>query len=957
MSSSELFDELVEQWEAADEAKLRQRADGAYRDVVTTLAWQPSLADFAGALEPFGQLDEDDEAEVHRTLREMSIEAIEAARKAEFGLLQFVLESLMRSSPFTLPAPPMPDPSDQDYVRARLTAEFRWRGWQLQLQDCRAHVLSGRNEAAIELLDELTAESGRLTDHERSFVQPDDLLRFQLEVALELAQAHFQLGSLDRAAEHYSSVVNDAEAGGSRGLRWFDESQFWVDGMSGLARVARRRGQPGLAAEIMRTVLNDPRLGPNARLAAHNNYGAALLNSGQPRVALDEFRAARALSPDSGPKSFTIFGEADCLNRLGDREAAYEIYLTQMRAALAASDGVAITQFLERVADGAVALAEPGLLREAYSWACSLDSRPAEILAALAMTAPESPVPARDALAAADAVLTRATQESVVSTKALMLRFAAVRLRIDSRTDSPPTDAERAELDSVVAAVDALADSAIAESRVSEITAAWLSVYGTAIAARAGAPADAFTLHERAKARGFTRALAVARNLYADAVEPSGLRARHHRLCALAQRVEDQGLTDPVRQAEQLRELDSLRSQLSQIESELGDPAFVATQRGAAIHVAELIEVLRTADDSPVAAVSFFCDDRATTAMVIRSDRDDVRMFTSAVGRGELERLAAALRRAHNGSPEEGYPPIRRNQPWLRDLDAWREAAPELLRFADYVTDMDGLVIAPHGPLHSLPLHALPLPDGAPLALRHRVSYTPSLTALRYLLPRTRSRAPRDVYVAGAACREDTAMDLFEDDGALFDDRRWSVTADAGPGAATKSRVIDGVAAADVVHLTSHGAYSAGHAARTGLLFCDGDMRPTRRSDALSPAQRRRTLITIPDLVGNGTSARLVTLRACMSGAQRQENAGDEFTSFSRAFLQAGAEAVITSMWNVDLRSSRALLARMYEEWAGGATLADSLSRAQRAFIESADPVLNHPYHWAPFALAGDWRH
>ncbi len=110
-----------------------------------------------------------------------------------------------------------------------------------------------------------------------------------------------------------------------------------------------------------------------------------------------------------------------------------------------------------------------------------------------------------------------------------------------------------------------------------------------------------------------------------------------------------------------------------------------------------------------------------------------------------------------------------------------------------------------------------------------------------------------------------------------------------------KERVLNGIGAADVVHLACHGVFSPGFAARTGLMFSNGAVRPPRTDRDLSPAARKKFLLSVPDLLNREVSARLVTLRACSSGMQRMRNAGDEFESFTRTFLQCGSSAVLAA--------------------------------------------------------------
>ena len=160
-------------------------------------------------------------------------------------------------------------------------------------------------------------------------------------------------------------------------------------------------------------------------------------------------------------------------------------------------------------------------------------------------------------------------------------------------------------------------------------------------------------------------------------------------------------------------------------------------------------------------------------------------------------------------------------------------------------------------------------------------------------------------------------------------------------------------------HLTCHGEFAPREPARSGVLFSNGSERPPRALEELSPDERPPFLVSVSDLLATRMQARLVTLRACSTGLQSMRNAGDEFDGLTRALLEAGAQSALVSLWNVDQRSSRELLERFYTHWTdrtepGGA--AQALALAQRELIDLGDPVLAHPYHWAPFALIGDWR-
>jgi CHAT domain-containing protein len=97
----------------------------------------------------------------------------------------------------------------------------------------------------------------------------------------------------------------------------------------------------------------------------------------------------------------------------------------------------------------------------------------------------------------------------------------------------------------------------------------------------------------------------------------------------------------------------------------------------------------------------------------------------------------------------------------------------------------------------------------------------------------------------------------------------------------------------------------------------------------------------------------------------------------SEAVLDKQAKAVISSLWQVNDRSTAAIMARFYQLWIGSGgsmTKGEALRRAQMELIEgrvhATDVSANRglstgesgsgrfadPYYWAPFVLTGNWR-
>ena len=93
---------------------------------------------------------------------------------------------------------------------------------------------------------------------------------------------------------------------------------------------------------------------------------------------------------------------------------------------------------------------------------------------------------------------------------------------------------------------------------------------------------------------------------------------------------------------------------------------------------------------------------------------------------------------------------------------------------------------------------------------------------------------------------------------------------------------------------------------------------------------------------------RLVVLSACETG-RVDDREGVEAVGLARGFLAAGARNVVVSQWLADDRSTADLMTRLHAGLAAGVHPVGALRRAQNAVMAS-DP---HPFHWAPFVVAG----
>jgi tetratricopeptide (TPR) repeat protein len=255
------------------------------------------------------------------------------------------------------------------------------------------------------------------------------------------------------------------------------------------------------------------------------------------------------------------------------------------------------------------------------------------------------------------------------------------------------------------------------------------------------------------------------------------------------------------------------------------------------------------------------------------------------------------------------------------------------------------LTIVPYGLLHDLPFQAFRL-GGAPLIERAAVSFAPGLRGLA----EARGAAPWPpgpllLMDAGGAGLSETPAELAALE-QLYpaDSRRLSLAEFSDPAAFECP--------------PGAGLHVAGH----GLFVPD---QP--QFSALSDGQR---FLFAHDLAARRLPLNLVVLSGCETGRQGGVEA-EELVGLSRAFLAAGARAVLASLWPVEDRAARRFMTEFYGALAAGLPAREALAAVQRAWLagnprpdpaaprqpgQNESEALRLPHLWAAFALAGDPR-
>ena len=99
-------------------------------------------------------------------------------------------------------------------------------------------------------------------------------------------------------------------------------------------------------------------------------------------------------------------------------------------------------------------------------------------------------------------------------------------------------------------------------------------------------------------------------------------------------------------------------------------------------------------------------------------------------------------------------------------------------------------------------------------------------------------------------------------------------------------------------------------------------------------------------------------LSACDTGVG-EIKAGEGVFGLRRAFQVAGARTVVMSLWSVEDQATRAWMRALYEgRFQRQLSTADAVHQASLAVLRDrrAKGQSTHPFFWAAFVAAGDWR-
>ena len=233
------------------------------------------------------------------------------------------------------------------------------------------------------------------------------------------------------------------------------------------------------------------------------------------------------------------------------------------------------------------------------------------------------------------------------------------------------------------------------------------------------------------------------------------------------------------------------------------------------------------------------------------------------------------------------------------------------------------LVVLPHGLLHYVPFHALH--DGREYLIdRYSISYAPSASVYALCRSKVVNRSGGSLIFG---IDDAQAPQILEEVRALS-------------GMLPEAKLFRGAEATEKV-LRSEGKSSRIlHIATHGYFRQDNPM--------FSSIRLGNSYLSLYDLYQFELPVELVTLSGCATGLNVVA-AGDELLGLVRGLLQAGAQSLVLSLWDVHDESTKQFMINFY----GCLQVADNKASALRKAMLAVREEWAHPYYWAPFLLIG----
>jgi CHAT domain-containing protein len=377
-----------------------------------------------------------------------------------------------------------------------------------------------------------------------------------------------------------------------------------------------------------------------------------------------------------------------------------------------------------------------------------------------------------------------------------------------------------------------------------------------------------------------------------------------------------------LQRASSLADAEAGRSRLRQLEAAAAN--FPPPDRGRPRSLKELQQL--TSPDSAI--LEYWLGDQRSALFLIRPD--SVKLIPLPPRKVIESQLAALLDSlTARGAAIPSETPAQRASRLSAADAAWPKIASSLAKLlwpAAQLASIPKVLIVPHHGLARLPFSLLPGAENT------TITVSPSASLLPFLGLRSAAPSPLAVFAAPVFPPSLPPLPFARSEGESIARLVPGSTLRLGAAAANSPSLPADLARHRILHFATH-----------------VELAPSNPRIELSASA-----LTLDNIYTLALDADLVTLSACRTALGRDLN-GEGFLSFTRAFLYAGANRVLATLWSVDDQATALFMQNFYTSLlTRQRSPAESLSDARAALRKL--PRYQHPWYWAAFALHGQWR-
>jgi CHAT domain-containing protein/tetratricopeptide (TPR) repeat protein len=158
---------------------------------------------------------------------------------------------------------------------------------------------------------------------------------------------------------------------------------------------------------------------------------------------------------------------------------------------------------------------------------------------------------------------------------------------------------------------------------------------------------------------------------------------------------------------------------------------------------------------------------------------------------------------------------------------------------------------------------------------------------------------------------------------------------------ADETALLEELPGGTIIHIATHSRVDRSHPERSGLELW-------KRSPETTGDELLDGILEMGEVRGLRLNCELLTLSSCTLD-QGPDRVHQNLRPVEADFLDAGAQSVLSSLWNVSDRHTRTLMCDFYRYYLDGNTFAEALRKAKMKMM--FNPATSSPYFWAPFIL------